>query len=351
MSQRGFILFALVGTTACLDPRVYPCSDNGQCIFEGRPGVCEPPGYCAYEDGSCPSGMRFGPTADAFANDCVPPGGVAGSGSESAATGESSSGSEATTTDPMSCNTGCMNPPGPCFQSPGTCDLDTDTCEYAPKALGDPCTPDDPCQGPGTCNGAGQCEGTPIDCLDPGPCEATPGTCNAVSGMCEYEPLGAGSPCEDGNDCTIDDACDGAATCVGGETCSTDNPCETGVCQAGACVFTPIADGMSCGPRAADRCCSGSCIDIASDDAHCGGCGLACDPSQSCESVGDTSTCDPSPADTTGRCTCAAANAQCPGGQICRTATPFDNRCAPDAAGDCPGTFVDVANCPNYCAY
>jgi hypothetical protein len=187
--------------------------------------------------------------------------------------------------------------------------------------------------------------------VDPGPCEATPGTCNPQTGECEYEPLDAGSPCDDGDDCTLEEECDGAGTCVGGDECTTDNPCETGVCEASQCVFTPLADGSSCGMRAADRCCGGTCVDISADIDNCGGCGMACDPSQSCESVGDTTACDPSPADTTGRCTCAGLNSQCPNTQICRNVTPVDNRCAPVDAADCPGTFVDVLSCPNYCSY
>jgi hypothetical protein len=351
--RRGLIACVLVSVTGCLDPRVFPCADNGQCVLDGQRGECVPPGHCAYEDQSCTSsGLRFGPSADQFSGDCVPPGGVSGSASEAGPdTGDMTASSVSDTTDPMSCDTGCMVPPGPCFESPGTCNTETELCEYAPKALGAACEPDDPCELPGTCNGAGECDGGPVDCTDPGPCEASPGTCNPETGACEYEGLSAGSPCEDGDDCTLDDTCDAGGNCVPGPECVSDNPCETGVCQAGSCVFTPVADGMSCGMVSADRCCGGTCVDISSDASNCGGCGLECDPSQSCEAISVTNTCDPSPADTSGRCTCAGLNAQCPPTQVCRTVTPFDNRCAPDDASDCPGTFVDVASCPNFCRY
>jgi len=114
----------------------------------------------------------------------------------------------------------------------------------------------------------------------------------------------------------------------------------------------PVADGTSCGVDPADRCCGGTCVDISTDTAHCGGCGLTCLSDEVCESVADTPDCDPHPVSTSGRCTCNASDLDCPPGQVCRTLTPAANRCAPDDDADCPsGMFVDVQLCPNYCAY
>ena len=78
---------------------------------------------------------------------------------------------------------------------------------------------------------------------------------------------------------------------------------------------------------------------------------VGCDADDICESVSVTSTCDPAPANTSGRCTCDGANADCPLGQLCRTVTPFNNRCTPNSAANCVNDFVDVNLCPNYCAY
>jgi len=191
---------------------------------------------------------------------------------------------------------------------------------------------------------------------EPSACLANPGTCDEDDGTCIYPPLRAGAPCEDDDPCTLDDTCNAAGVCEAGPMCESDNPCEVGTCMPGVgCTFTPVADGMSCGMIAADRCCAGACTNISTDESNCGGCGLACDSAETCESVGATTGCDMgmdfSPDDTTGRCTCPGANDACPAGQICRTLAPVANRCAPDAASDCPGTFTDLTDCPNYCGY
>jgi hypothetical protein len=341
-----------LGAASCLDARVYPCDANEACVRGELVGSCEPPGYCAYDDETCGSGLRFGPTADAFANDCVPADGVSGGESDSTTSSTTSTTqTSATTTEPDTCDTGCVTPPTPCHEAPGDCDTSTNLCVYTPKPLGDPCSPDDPCLDEGTCNAAGDCDGPPIACDQPGECEGGPGMCNSDTGNCEYPALDAGSPCDDGNACTIDDDCDSEGTCVPGEECPSTNPCESSACIDGGCMATPLADGSSCGARAADRCCSGNCVDIASDTAHCGGCGMACVAGTSCESADVTTACVPAPADTTGRCTCNAANADCPNGQICRNVDPGFNRCAPEGPEDCTSLFTDVANCPNFCSY
>jgi hypothetical protein len=164
--------------------------------------------------------------------------------------------------------------------------------------------------------------------------------------------LPAGSDCEDDNPCTIGDTCTTTGACASGDICVAKDNCATGVCTDGACVFTPVTDGTSCGVNPADRCCAGTCVDVSSDAAHCGGCGAACLSGELCESVADTPECDPHPVSSSGRCTCNGDDLDCPPGQVCRTLTPIANRCAPDANADChSGMFVDVQDCPNYCSY
>lgn len=114
---------------------------------------------------------------------------------------------------------------------------------------------------------------------------------------------------------------------------------------------TPIADGNSCGPNAADRCCGGVCVDISTDTNHCGGCGTSCADGLECESVDTTNTCELAPANTSGRCRCQAANAQCPLGQLCRTVAPYTNRCVPAGNANCTSAFVGQSSCPSFCAY
>lgn len=188
------------------------------------------------------------------------------------------------------------------------------------------------------------CDEPPTDCFDPA------GTC--VAGECEYEPLPADTICDDGDPCTEGDACDGMGQCVPGPECPNLDPCLDVTCDPMAgCVTSPKADGASCGALASERCCGGVCVDVSSDDDHCGGCGYACAPGRTCESIGLTTQCPLSPADTSGRCTCGG-NMDCPVGQVCRTVAPVANRCAPENQADCPGTtFVDQVGCPNHCAY
>lgn len=343
----------LVWLAGCLEPNVYPCSEDSQCFLDGQPGMCASPGYCAYPDESCASGFAFGPSADELSERCVVPGSTNGPASTTGSV--DTSGGEQTftggTTVVGPCGGPCNEPPGPCFRPDGQCDPITQTCEYEPLPAGTQCGQDDPCLSEGQCNGLGTCEAQVTTCNDPPTdCHAPQGVCDPEQGGCVYALADADTPCEDGDPCTVDDACDGSGTCVSGPMCPTDNPCETPSCEATGCVYDPLADGTSCGPRPADRCCAGTCVDIASDGAHCGGCFAACDPGQMCESV-ELTACSPNPADTTGRCTCMS-NAKCPNGQICRTFEPVTWRCAPEGPEDCPGnTFVDVSACPNYCTY
>lgn len=141
--------------------------------------------------------------------------------------------------------------------------------------------------------------------------------------------------------------------CVVDEDCVAANTCESVACVDNMCVATTRPDGALCGTTAAQRCCSGTCVNISSDEANCGGCGQKCAPGRTCESVSVTNSCPQAPAATTGRCTCAGANAECPDGQICRNQTPYTNRCTPSGAANCaPGQiFVDVNLCPNFCRY
>ncbi len=190
-----------------------------------------------------------------------------------------------------------------------------------------------------------------------GACLAPPNDCHervgsCVDGACEYAPLPAGSACDDGNACTPISTCQASGQCAGPE-CPSDGSCHLdGTCVDDACQYPPAADGTSCGLPAAEVCCSGACVNISTNPAHCGGCGFACHQDEACQSVEVSSGCELSPADTSGRCTCPGENAKCPAGLVCRTDTPYNNLCSPNPGG-CPqgATFVEVNFCPNYCQY
>jgi hypothetical protein len=192
-----------------------------------------------------------------------------------------------------------------------------------------------------------------VECNDPPRCYSVGGVCDPATGYCNYEPHSKGVGCSDDYACTVGDECDGTGGCIPGQLCPPSGPCVASNCVDGECVEDDLADGVLCGPQEASRCCSGSCRDVSSDEANCGGCGMACVVGESCESVSVTATCSSAPSQTSGRCTCSGSNADCPGGQVCRTDAPFPDYCAPESPSDCSdgASLVELSGCPNYCAY
>lgn len=186
-----------------------------------------------------------------------------------------------------------------------------------------------------------------IDCEDPD-CEARAcddgnlctesDTCG--SGVC----AGADATCDDGVPCTSD-ACDPATGCTHAPdpaSCDDGNACTDDACDATAgCQHAPKPEHSTCGAYN-DRCCGGECVDIYTDERHCGGCGLACGRSSlSCErrsagghtgatcrdcdyntdcprfeGTGDNATCYDSTVGGDDRCRCQS-NGGCAEGQAC----------------------------------
>jgi hypothetical protein len=127
------------------------------------------------------------------------------------------------------------------------------------------------CNGHEICNCWGECEdGSPIDCDDDNACtrdwcddgapgdnrgqcrhvdvvvcddsnECTTDACDPATGSCDYIPVAAGQPCDDGVVCTTGDQCDGAGNCVGtGTSCPPDPNCPTATCDValGRCTYS-----------------------------------------------------------------------------------------------------------------
>lgn len=121
--------------------------------------------------------------------------------------------------------------------------------------------------------------------------------CDESTGQCVVQNASAGTTCDDGMFCTVDDTCQ-EGMCVGGppNTCGLElAPCEKAICNEGSqsCTATPSADGDPCG--AEDLCtvgatcqngvCSGSPKDCffapTPDDCHVSQCNPAngqCEP-------------------------------------------------------------------------
>jgi len=125
---------------------------------------------------------------------------------------------------------------------------------------GNACTQVDTCQG-GVCVG-----GSPVVCTALDQCHAV-GTCSPSTGLCTNPNKPDGAACNDGNACTLVDACQGGA-CAGGSpvVCAADQCHDAGTCNVatGACTRpnktngTPCNDGNAC--TQVDACQVGACV-------------------------------------------------------------------------------------------
>lgn len=252
----------------------------------------------------------------------------------------------------------CGEPDGGLTDGGAPCDSGLTRCEGAcvdldvdPTHCGDcvtACGDGETCEA-GACVAAADCRTTP--CTGLTWCDADTGTCRPG--------------------CERDDQCGGSRTC--------DTQSHTCVCLSwltdcdGACVDLSTDEahcgscGRTCAPEAiceASTClcptgldCDGVCADVAQDPAHCGRCEIACAPGEICEK----GTCTPPPDCRTEGCTgltwcdptdgtCrpgCADDAQCGDGQVCDTSLHVCV-CAPGlthCSGACVDTTSDVAHC------
>ncbi|HIA02132.1 MAG TPA: hypothetical protein EYN66_09505, partial [Myxococcales bacterium] len=142
-------------------------------------------------------------------------------------------------------NVTCPSDGDPC-----TSDLcvEGEGCLYLPVAAGSACddgsacTQDDKCQG-GTCVGTAKaCSASEKACVV--------NLCNAGNGECEEQPEPVTTVCNDGNFCTVSDHCDGVGQCTGNaKVCAQgEDPCYVSKCDAGlgGCVSVPAIAGTKC---------------------------------------------------------------------------------------------------------
>ena len=190
----------------------------------------------------------------------------------------------------------------------GACDA-AGACVAVPRDDGTACASGDLCAEAGVC-AAGTCVAPPKDCSAlTSPC--ADGICDPRNGNCVAEARPDLTPCDDGNVCTLDEACH-AGQCQGrDQDCSglTTN-CTVGVCDpatADGCVARPVADGIACA--------SGNLCQVAEacQAGRCSGSPRVCPPAGACQ----VQVCDPN----TGAC--AVANAPdgtaCDDGRFCNS--------------------------------
>jgi hypothetical protein len=129
-----------------------------------------------------------------------------------------------------------------------------DLCETVPTGrmcthpfTTDPCDDGDDCTMDDVCDGAGTCAGTAYDCA-PGLCESD-SRCDGEGG-CTPVYADPGTACDDGLHCTTASACDGGGRCLG-----SGNACDDGV----LCTTDDCTEGTS-GPECDSSIAAGWCL-------------------------------------------------------------------------------------------
>ncbi len=187
----------------------------------------------------------------------------------------------------------------------GVCDGTNGKCSNPVKAEGSACNDANACTQVDSCS-SGACVGaTPVVCLALDGCHDV-GLCDPSNGQCSNPQKANGKTCSDGDECTLNDACQ-AGVCAGSGlvVCPTPDMCHlAGSCNpsTGTCSNPAKTDGSTCTDgnhcTQTDTCVSGSCVGAspvvcnASDGCHIAG---VCDPaSGSCSNPAksDASTCN-----------------------------------------------------------
>ncbi len=170
----------------------------------------------------------------------------------------------------------------------GTCDPMTGACSNPVKPEGSLCDDGDRCTLSDRCIAGACMPVSTVTCAALDACHDA-GVCDKVTGLCSNPEKPEGTACDDGNLCTLSDVCI-AGTCTAGgivDCLAPDNCHDAGKCDpaTGACVNpekptgTPCDDGNACTVN--DVCVSGVCQASVPFD---------CAPSDECH---DSGTCDP----------------------------------------------------------
>jgi hypothetical protein len=299
------------GKLDCLEGNAVACTEgewvtNETCAFACEAGACT--GECKPNETVCVDGLLatcgadasygegnacpFACVDDACAGECVP-------GSTECASGaEKVCGDDAHWGDSEECEFVC----------------DGDVC-------GGECTPGtSQCSDSNTsqvCSSDGNW-GESTDCED---------SCNDARGLCEGTCEGSSTAgCDDGNDCTTSDKCNGAGQCSGtAMACPADNACTTGQCTDGSCAYTVNA---------------GSCLIAGA--CYTNGAANPNQPCQVCNATANAEAWSSSPNTTT--CDdgiwCNGDADKCDGAGACGHTFPANNRC--DGSGPCERASCDA---------
>jgi hypothetical protein len=229
-----------------------PVPDTMVCVAaDGDLGMCLS-GVCVLADEAC--GVGEDPCVEVEARLAD----IAGYCDETPLTGPSCDDGDACT-KLDACDAGvCTGMPVPCMDDANPCTNQgcdpAAGCTYEPVLDGTPCDDGDLCTFGGSCQ-SGICTSGPTACPEDGdPC-TVPG-CDPTSG-CTQEPAPAGTVCDDGDGCTVNDLCvDG--TCGGvALPCDDGDPCTVDLCDdLGGCTYEPLT-GSAC---PGGTCLDGACV-------------------------------------------------------------------------------------------
>jgi hypothetical protein len=164
------------------------------------------------------------------------------------------------------------------------------------------------------------------DCVN-GSCACGTGTaCSGANALCcqsgsTFACTNGSCPCGTGKSCSFPDVCCND-TCVDvrsdnghcgscAATCKTPLTCSTGAC---ACLGVVCTDG--------DACCDSGCANLANDPAHCGSCTTRCGANETCGSVN-------------GSAACLCNGAACPATSSCCGTSCVDTRTSFTNCGAC----------------
>ncbi|MFT5429573.1 MAG: hypothetical protein ACI9OJ_000244 [Myxococcota bacterium] len=238
-----------------------PCEDDDNCTVDAcEPGAPGSPVECSNTPNTCEDGDECTEdecNAAGCTNPPVPGGTPCSDGpcfaNQTCNAGECGGGIPACDDGSLCTVDQCDSSDGSCSHSAVQCADDGDECteEYcdpiggcqiAWTIAGTPCNDGAPCQINQTCLD-GECQAGEPACVPLDNC--TVATCDPADGTCNTETVG----CDDDNDCTVD-SCDPAVGCVGdnalsGTLCS-DNCHESGQCNGnGECEGGDLCDDGS----------------------------------------------------------------------------------------------------------
>lgn len=187
--------------------------------------------------------------------------------------------------DALACNVGevCTNTtcgggmPAVCAQSANTCLAPTGACrepdggcDFTPRATTVGCDDGQSCTVNDACDADGGCLGTAKECLTPpmGPCWESQGTCNeANDGGCTYDVAVGRLSCSDTDDCTTNDACleDGGCLGVPLDCTNAIPPDECQVSAGATCVAGACPFVPRSGSCDGGVCAAGVCVPVTVD--------------------------------------------------------------------------------------